>query len=151
MTKHSEKTASEIVTEAESLPETEEPDEEEIVDTAEVAVPEVVNPLRFVDPATIEYYPDITKAREEANIPPHKRVKDILDRQFLIYSKKPQKAALPDTGELRDGFFCTCIDVETKEAFTTWIGQTALVRDLSLLTPPFRVTIVKHGRTYRFE
>lgn len=135
----------------EPIPTFEEVMDEPDIDAATVEVPDVVNPLRYVDPDSIEFYPDVTKAREDANIPPHKRVKDILNRQFLIYSKKPQKAALPDTGELRDGFFCTCIDVETKEAFTTWIGQTALIRDLTLLATPFRVTIVKHGRTYRFE
>lgn len=97
------------------------------------------------------YAPSVQKAREAANIPPHFPVKDLVSLPILVWSKTAQKAALPETGELRDGFFCVCRNEETKKPFTTWIGQTALVRDLSQLILPFKTTIVKHGRTYRFE
>lgn len=97
------------------------------------------------------YAPNVQAAREEANIPPHIAVKDLVGISILVWSKTAQKAALPDTGELREGFFCLCRNEETKKPFTTWVGQTALMRDLSQLILPFTTTIVKHGRTYRFE
>lgn len=149
--KHSDKSIAEVVADPDAIPETQEPMDEEALENAEPTAIVSDNALRFVDPETIAYYPDITKAREDAQIPPHVSVKNLVDIPILIVTKRDQKAALPDTGELRDGFFCSCLYVESKKPFTTWFGQVALVRDLSQLTPPFRVTIVKHGRTYRFE
>jgi hypothetical protein len=147
----SDKSISEIVATS-----TEEPEDLELESVAEVIVeaPENVastNALSYISLDSAEYYPTIQKAREEAQIPEHISVKNLVDRRILIAHKVAQKAALPDTGELRDGWFCSCLDLETKKPFTTWFGQIALVRDLGQLQTPFQATIVKHGRTYRFE
>jgi len=149
--KASDKTVAEIVDEAN----TSEPYsiDEEIENAAIVEVPVDKYDLAGLNGLGVEdsYAPNVAAAREAANIPPHISVKNLVDIPILVWSKTAQKAALPDTGELREGFFCLCRNEETKKPFTTWMGQTALVRDLSQLILPFKTTIVKHGRTYRFE
>lgn len=151
MEHHSSDTISEIVANAENMPDESEPD-----DTLDNAVAEVPSPGTFVpQPASIadalKNAPNILGRREEAQIPEQLSVKDLVGKTFVIVDKIAQKAALPDTGEMRNGFQCLCADVETGKSFTVWVGQVALLRDLTAITLPVRVTINKHGRTYRFE
>lgn len=109
------------------------------------------NALKIVDPESAHFYPTIAQRREEAEIPEHIQAKNLVGKRFTIARKVKQPAALPETGEVRDGFFCACLDLESKKPFTTWFGQTALIRDLGQISVPVVVTLVKHGRTYRFE
>lgn len=90
-------------------------------------------------------------AREAANIPPQQSVKELVGIPIVIVAKKPQQAALPETGEMRNGYQCLCAIQETREPFTMWVGQTVLMHDLTALALPFRTTIVKKGRTYHFS
>jgi len=148
---NSDKTVTDIVADANATPEpTDEFDEEAIEGATPIEAPST-NALKYVSAESAAFYPTIQKAREAAEIPEHISVKDLVGKPILFATKTAQKAALPDTGELRDGFFCACLFIETKQPFTTWVGQTALVRDLSQVQVPFQTTIVKHGRTYRFE
>lgn len=89
-------------------------------------------------------------AREEAKIPEHKKASQLLGREIVFVSWRPQQGLLASTGEYRPGFFCVCMDVETKKVFTVWIGQVALLKELRKLKPPFRATINQSGRTLVF-
>jgi len=149
---HDSRTLSEIVNDRD-IPEGEfiEPDEEMLDSLEPREIPE-----GFTNrPASIEhalnFAPDIHQARETAQIPPQLSVKEVVGKTFVIVDKVKQKAALPDTGEMRDGWQCLCADVETRKSFTMWIGQVALVSDLNQVALPFRTTITKKGRTYQFS
>ena len=151
MAKHSDKTVTEIATEA-SAPV--EDVEEEMPDVDPESIPDPRyddNALKYIAIDSADHYPSVQVAREEAEIPEHIQAKNLIGVRILIARATPQKAALPDTGELRDGYFCACINLESKTPFTTWLGQSALVRDLGRLSVPFQTTIQKHGRSYRFD
>jgi hypothetical protein len=130
-------------------------DEPEAID--EVTLPDGVDDERlsprasdYVDMAMLDHAPSVSQARENAHIPPHFPMKDLVDKTIYFVHKREQKAALPETGELRTGYFCLCAFADTKEEFTTWVGQTILYRELTLLQLPFKTTITKRGRTYMF-
>lgn len=151
MARHTEKTVEEIVADPEAAAEHDEAVEE--------AIPSKEVVYRELD-ALPEDYPFETvssfeDAKKEANIPPHVRVKDLVDIDIVIASWTPSKAALPETGELRDGFFCAGRNMNTRAAFTVWIGQINLVRDLTRFEKAgvsrFRTTIRKRGRSYIFS
>lgn len=150
---HQDVDDSDIETEASQSLETQTEDRNEDDVLADVTVESASNDnaLRYVDPEAAAYYPDIKTAREAAQIPEHIAVKNLVGIPILIASKRDQKATVPESGEIRPGFFVTGLDLNTKKPFTTWIGQVALLRDLAALSPPFRVTITKHGKAYRFE
>lgn len=104
----------------------------------------------FIGEAQLQNVRSVSEAREAAHIPPHFPVKELEGRALIFVHKRDQKAVLRDTGELRNGYFCLCKDAETLEDLTTWIGQTILMRELTMLEMPFKATIVKRGRTYMF-
>lgn len=95
--------------------------------------------------------PDVLVARELAQIPPHMSVAELVDKPIVIAWKEPRKAYLPDDGSQRDGYFVTGAFTDTQQTFTTWIGQSALKRDLESLALPFRTIIRKTGRKYNFR
>jgi len=105
----------------------------------------------FIDMNRIDSAPTVQQAREAAHIPPHIPMKDLEGKTVTFVHKRKQKAALPNTGELREGYFCLCVFTDSKEEFTTWVGQVILTRELLLLQMPFTTTIVKRGRTYMFQ
>jgi len=132
------------------------PDEPEEI--AEVTLPGGVDDEAF-SPRASDYWnldrlaevPTVQAARDAAHIPPHFPMKELVGETVTFVHKRKQKAALPDTGELREGYFCLCAFTATKKEFTTWVGQTILTRELTLLQMPFTTTIVKRGRTYMFQ
>jgi hypothetical protein len=131
------------------------PDDPETVD--EITLPDGVDDIAYsprasdyVDMSMLDHAPSVAQARESAHIPPHFAMKDLVDKTVYFVHKREQKAALPETGELRTGYFCLCAFADSKQEFTTWVGQTILFRELTLLQLPFKTTIVKRGRTYMF-
>jgi len=131
--------------------------EDEPEELAEVALPggvdtEEFSPRAFdyIDQSAVNYAPTVEQARKDAHIPPHFPMKDLEGKTVVFVHKRKQRAALPGTGELREGYFCLCINVEDNSEFTTWVGQTILYRELTMLNLPFKTTISKRGRTYMF-
>lgn len=151
MAKRSNETVSEIVENVETIPD--EPEEE----LAE-AEPKPDEFDEEYSPRASDYFvgdianvKSVSAAREAAHIPPHFPMKDLEGKTVIFVHKRKQKAALPGTGELREGYFCLCKFADSGEDFTTWVGQTILYRELTLLEMPFSTTIVKRGRTYMFQ
>src|SRR5438874_4716412 len=149
--RNSDQTVPEILDEIEQHLEEEELPDDESLDVAEPLQRREGNAFNAVDVDSIEYVPTLTMVRKEAKIPDHVTVKDLVGKRIVVSRKWAQKAALPDTGELRDGFLCDIIDMDTRLPLTVWIGQVALMRDLTLLTLPLQTTITKRGRTYIFS
>lgn len=150
MANRTSKSISEVIGDPESVED--EPDE-----VAEVELPGGIDAEEFsprasdyADIASLEHAPTVTAARETAKIPPHYPMKDLEGKTVIFVHKRQQKAALPGTGELRNGYFCLCVFADDKTEFTTWVGQTILYRELTLLQMPFKATITKRGRTYMF-
>lgn len=132
--------------------------DEEPEEVAEITMPggrddEELSPraLDYADLDSLEHAPSVQSARETAKIPPHFPMAQLVDRTIYIVHKRHQKAALPNTGEIREGFFCLCVFADDKSEFTTWIGQTILYRELTQLALPFKTTVTKRGRTYMFS
>lgn len=151
MAKHTSKSVEEIIGDPDAIAD----DPEEV---AEVELPggvdnEALSPRAsdYFDMQQLDFVPSVGQARENAHIPPHFPMKELVDRTVFFIHKREQKAALRDTGELRVGYFCLCAFADTKEEFTTWVGQTILYRELTLLALPFKTTIIKRGRTYMFQ
>lgn len=151
MASSSDKTVSEIVEDVEVNPVEEGDHDEPDLELAEPLEHREGNAFDIVDKGSVQYVQSLEAAREEAQIPKHVTVKELENREIVIARKWAQKAALPNTGELRDGFFCDIIDVETLTAQTVWIGQVALMRDLERIKLPITTTIKKRGRTYIFS
>lgn len=131
--------------------------EDESEEIAEVALEGGVDNERL-SPRASDYYDlsrldnvsSVEDARKAAHIPPHFPMKELEGKTIIIVHKREQKAALPETGELRNGYFCLCVFADDRSEFTTWIGQTILFRELTMLALPFKTTVTKRGRTYMF-
>ena len=151
MPKRSSESVEEIVADPDAIPE--EPEE-----IAEATLPggiddETFSPRAsdFIDLDRIDAAPNVQQARDAAHIPPHFPMKELVGETVTFVHKRKQKAALPNTGEIREGYFCLCVFTESKKEFTTWVGQTILTRELTLLQMPFTTTIAMRGRTYMFQ
>jgi hypothetical protein len=149
--RHSDDSVSDIVRDM--------PTEDEIAEEEALALEEAQAPVTettFVpQPASIkhalEFAPTVQQAREVAQIPEQKTIKDIVGKAIVIVDKVKQSAFLPADGTQRPGYQCLCVDVETGKPFTVWIGQTVLRRELSILQLPFRTALMQRGRTYIFS
>lgn len=100
------------------------------------------------DPTKVQ---TISEAREAAKIPDHKKASQLIGREVVFVSWRPQRGFLASTGEYRPGMFCVIMDVETKKVSTVWIGQVALYKELTKVKPPFRAKIEQSGRTLVFS
>lgn len=158
MPRHTDKPVEEIVTDPEAIPE--EPEElgEAIPAPEDYETEFSARASDFVDIDALDSAPTFQQAHDEAHIPPHIPMKDLVDKTIFFVHKRKQKAMVPpkqgEEGkqpELRDGYFCLCVDADTKQEFTTWVGQVILYRNLTLLRMPFKTTIVKRGRTFMFQ
>lgn len=145
------RTISEIVADAEEATDPEGIADEEL---EEAQAPVQEGAFKYVADdveAALAYGKPIAEAREAAHIPPQLSIKALEGKTFVIASKVRQKAFLPQDGTQREGWQCLCADVETKKAFTVWIGQVTLKKDLELLVLPLRVTLTKRGRAWIFS
>lgn len=146
---HDDRTLAEIANDPDAVPG--EPDDSEL-DNAEVRIdPSEHLPIPNIIANALATSRTIQEAREEANIPPHFTVAQLAGREIVLAWKAPQQAALPDSGEMRNGYICNGAFTDTRQEFTVWIGQTVLLKDLQRVALPFRTTIVKHGRTFQFS
>jgi hypothetical protein len=146
----SKRTVSEITDNPESAEDDEEDDS--ALEQAQVAPPDAARiPIPNIVEAALNSAPTISEARDTAHVLPHVSIAELVGKTVVLAWKEPQKAFLPDDGTMRDGYFVTGAYCDNGKSFTTWIGQSALKRDLEQIPLPFKTIIVRPGRKYLFR
>jgi hypothetical protein len=103
---------------------------------------------RNVDESTI---PSYEQAREAAGLPEVVDLEEIEGRPITVLEWAPATRRLPETGKETEGFEMIFEDSEDGATKMCFVGAIVLVKELKALVPPFRTTIVKQNRTYKFS